>query len=334
MPEGRIDESYMRHKTTARSTHFATAGGVVAILLWSTTVALMRNLSEQLGPVTAAAGVYTVGGAAALVSLLRCSRRRQQILHLPVKYLMGCGVLCVGTMLFLFLAVGWAGNRQQVLEVGLINYLWPTLTLLLSLVLLGERANWMMLPGTLLALVGIFLVVTQGNAVSWQSFFGNLTANPGVYLLAFAAAVFWALYSNLTRKWAGGRNEGAMALFLPITALVFLLICCFSNEPREWNRRSLVELVFFGMATYFAYALWDNAMRRGIVVVVVAGSYLMPFLSTLASCFYLAIIPGGRLWVGCGVLVLGSILSWRSITCYTSENSQNQPLQEKAHGCT
>lgn len=314
MPDGRMDESYTLPTTTVRNTHLATAGGLVAIVLWSTTVSLTRSLSEQLGPLTAAAGVYSVSGAAALVSFLRCSRRRQQILRLPMKYLVGCGILFVGTTVFLFLAVGWAGNRQQVLAVGLINYLWPTLTLLLSLVFLGQRANWLMVPGTLLALVGIFLVVTQGDALSWQSFLENLAANPGVYLLALSAAVFWALYSNLTRKWAGGREEGAVVLFLPITALASLLICCFLDEPRAWNHRSLTELLFLGMATYFAYALWDNAMRRGTVVIVVAGSYLMPFFSTLASCFYLAIVPGGRLWAGCGVLILGSILSWRSMS--------------------
>ncbi len=298
---------------TARKTHLATAGGVVAILLWSTTVALTRSLSEQLGPLTAAAGVSTVSGAVALFSFLRDRRRRQQILRLPVKYLVGCGGLFVGMMLSLSLAIGWAGSRQQVLEVGLINYLWPALTLLLSLVLLGERATWTMVPGTLLALVGIFVVVTQGDTVSWYSLSRNLMANPGVYALALLAAVFWALYSNLTRKWAGGREVGAVVLFLPITAFAFLLICSLLDEPREWNRRSLTELVFLGIATYFSYALWDNAMRRGVVIVVVAGSYLMPFLSTLASCIYLAIVPEAKLWVGCGILIMGSFLSWRSV---------------------
>ena len=118
--------------------------------------------------------------------------------------------------LLVYLAIGWAENRQQVLEVGLVNYLWPALTLVLSLVLLGTKASWVLLPGTLLALAGVFVVVTHGAPVSWQSLFRNLASTPGAYSLALAAAVSWAMYSNLARKGAGGEQEGAVVLFLPI----------------------------------------------------------------------------------------------------------------------
>ena len=304
----------MPHTTKAIDRpYLATAGGFMSILLWSTTVAFARSLSEQLGPVTAAASVYSVSGIAAIFSLLPSRRKRLQILQLPGKYLLGCGSLFVTYMLVLFLAIGWAGTRQQVLEVGLVNYLWPALTLVLSLMLLGKKAGWLLLPGTLLALTGVFMVVTHGAAVSWRSFALNLAKNPGAYGLALTAAVSWAMYSNLTRKWAGGQKEGAVVMFLPVTAAVLLLLCCFLDEPRQWNHRSLAEVLFLGLATYAAYTLWDNAMRKGNIVMIAAASYLTPLLSTMVSCLYLTVIPGTRLWVGCGVLVLGSILSWQSV---------------------
>lgn len=304
--------------------HIATAGGIGAILLWSLTVALVRSLSEQVGPMTAATAVYSFSGVAALVSLL-CSRKRQQrVLRLPVRYLVGCGILFVGYMLLLFLAIGWADSRQQVLEVGLLNYLWPVFTLLLSLVLLGNNASWGLLPGTLLSLAGLFMVVTHEVLVSWHSFYRNLTSNPPAYLPALFAAVFWAMYSNLTHKFAGNKDEGAVVIFLPVTAMVSLLICFFLDEPREWGRRSLIEALFLGIATYGAYALWDNAMRRGNIVIVAAASYITPFLSTIASCLYLSVMPGARLWIGCSFLVLGSILSWQSVSS-TSTSKAAQP---------
>jgi drug/metabolite transporter (DMT)-like permease len=118
----------------------------------------------------------------------------------------------------------------------------------------------------------------------------------------------------LTRKWVGGGEQGAVVLFLPVAAIVFLLVSCFMAEPQEWTRRSFAEAAFLGLAAYGSYALWDNAMRRGNIVTVAAASYLTPFFSTLVSAFYLAVVPGARLWVGCGVLVLGSLLSWRSVS--------------------
>lgn len=293
----------------------ATAGGAGAILLWSTTIAVSRSLSEQVGPITAGAGALTVAGVLALASFLRSGRERQgRILRLPPRYLVWCGALFVGYMLLMFLAIGWATTRVQVLEIGLLNYLWPPLTLVLSLVLLDKRANWLLPPATLLALVGIFLVMTQGGSVSWASFSANFLANPSPYLLAFGAAVSWALYSNLTNRWAGGQNEGGVVLFLPAAAVVLVLISVLFDEPGDWNRRALLEALFLGVVMYAGYGLWDNAMRRGNVVIVTSGSYLTPLLSTIMSCLYLAVIPGTQLWVGCGLLIVGSLLSWRSIT--------------------
>lgn len=299
---------------TGKGSYFATVGGFGAILLWSTTIAVARSLSEQLGPVKAAAAATTVSGVAGLLSLLGSSRKRLQVGQLPARYLVGCGLLFLVYTLLLYLAIGWARNRQEALEVGLLNYLWPALTLVLALPLLGKKANWVLLPGSLLALGGVFLVMTHGQAVSWQSFYRHFSGNPVAYVLAATAAASWALYSNLARRWAGGREEGAVSVFLPVTALVLLLLGHLVDEPGMWNRRSMLECLFLGVATYFGYALWDNAMRRGNIVMVAAASYFTPFLSTIVSCLYLAVVPGARLWAGCVLLVLGSFLSWRSVS--------------------
>ncbi|MEI6082864.1 MAG: aromatic amino acid DMT transporter YddG [Verrucomicrobiota bacterium] len=284
-----------------------------AILLWSTTIACVRRLSEDVGPVTAATAVHGIAGALALLALLGQPDRRRQIRKLPDRYLFGCGGLVAGYTLLLYLAIGQAANRQEVLAVGLLNYLWPTLALVFSLVLLGERATWVLIPGTLLAMVGVFLVLMHGATVSSASWFQNVGSHPTVYLLAAGAAVCWALYSNLARKWAGGQTTGAMSVFLPVIAGLLFLLSCTLDEPHHWSRRAVAELLFQGITTYASYALWDNAMRRGRVVTVAAASYLTPLLSTIISCLYLAIFPGANLWFGCGLLILGSGLSYYSV---------------------
>lgn len=289
----------------------STIGGGIAILLWGMTVALVRSLSEQLGPLTAAAAVYSISGGWAVTRLLTTSRRQRQY---PRKYLICCGALFVSYMVELFLAIGLARNRQQVLEVGLLNYLWPALTILLSLLLLNKRANILLLPGTLLALAGIFLVLTQGSSPSWQSFSTNVESNSIPYLLGLAAALSWALYSTLTRKWAGDNNPSAVDIFLPVTAVVLILICLVVDEPRAWSLRTISETICLGATTYLAYRLWDSAMRKGQVVLVAAASYLTPLFSTAVSSVYLAIEIRSSLWVGCGLLIAGSLLSWLSVS--------------------
>ncbi len=303
-----------RPEDVIRLVRSPTIGGFVAIALWSTTVAFARSLSEQLGPLTAAAAVYSVSGAIAVSRLLLTRRGERPIRDLPAKYLVGCGILFVTYSLLLFLAVGLAEGRQQVLEVGLLNYLWPALTILLSVVLLKKRASLLLFPATLLALCGVVLVLTQGTRLSWDAFCGNLACNPIAYSLGLGAAVSWAFYSVLARRWAGDEKKGAVDLFLPVTACVLFLACLLVDEPRVWSLCSLAEAVFLGVATYSAYGLWDRAMRKGNVVLVAAGSYLTPFLSTVASCVYLGIVTQPSLWVGCGLLVIGSLLSWLSVS--------------------
>ncbi|RPJ32417.1 MAG: aromatic amino acid efflux DMT transporter YddG, partial [Planctomycetaceae bacterium] len=285
---------------------WSTGGGLVAIVLWSTTVAVARSLSEQTGPLTAGAYVYLIGG---LLCLLQLGWRRapmRRFLTLSRRYVFGCGSLFVLYTVLLFLAVGSAADRQQVLEIGLVNYLWPAATILFSLLLLHKRASLLLVPGTALALAGEFLVITQGTRVSWQSFWGHLQVNPAAYAFAFVGAVTWALYSTLARRWSRPGAGGAVELFIPATGLALLGLRFFSTESFAWSARVAGEAVVLGVCTVLAYSLWDAAMRKGHLSLVVACSYFTPLLSTLVSCLYLKVTPGLGLWVGSLTLVIGS----------------------------
>ena len=55
-------------------------------------------------------------------------------------------------------------------------------------------------------------------------------------------------------------------------------------------------------------------MRKGDLPFVAACSYFTPLLSTLVSCTYLQVMPGYELWAGCVVMVIGSLVSWRSLS--------------------
>jgi drug/metabolite transporter (DMT)-like permease len=307
---------------TQAAAKLCTGGGFAAIVLWSTTFAFARSLSEQVGPLTAGAAVHLVGGGACLLHLRLSGKALPGWLALPRWYLFGCGSLFVFYTAAIYLAVGLAADREQVLEIALVNYLWPTLTILLSLALLRNRGNFWLLPGTALALVGVFLVMTQGAPVSWMSFGEHLRKNPAAYLLALAAAVSWALYSNLTRRWAVAGSGGAVEWFLIAAGLVLLGLRVLVSEPTGWGLRPVAEMLGLAAATALAYLLWDLAMRKGNLLLVVAMSYFTPLFSTVLSCAYLKVSPGSRLWLGCILLVCGSFLTWRSIS--------NAPAQRPA----
>ena len=115
--------------------------GIAAILLWSGTVALARSIAERLGPLTAGAAVYLAAAGFLGLHFWWTERSFGRLARLSRRYVIGCGALFVLYTVALFLALGLAADRRQTVEVGLLNYLWPTLTILLALLLLGRRAG-------------------------------------------------------------------------------------------------------------------------------------------------------------------------------------------------
>jgi drug/metabolite transporter (DMT)-like permease len=292
----------------------STGSGIGAILLWSATFAFARSLSEQVGPLTAGAAAYLIGGCVCLLRLACSSPPSTWLQQIPRKYLFGCGSVFVFYTAAIYAAVGLASNREQLLEVALVNYLWPTLTILFSLILLKPQARLWLVPGTALALTGIFLVMTQGANVSWRSFAEHVQANPLAYALALAAALSWALYSNLSRRWSGSGARGAVDLFIPATGFVLLSLRCFTTEPTHWSVRAIGEATGLAAVTTLAYVLWDISMRKGNLLLVVVCSYFTPLLSTGVSCIYLRVSPSPRLWLGCLLLISGSLMTWVSVS--------------------
>jgi len=288
--------------------------GLAAVLLWSSTIALARRLSEQLGPLTAGAAVYLVAGLLLASWRFRKERSLRPLGLLPRRYVYGCGALFVIYTVVLFVALWLATDRIQTLEIGLLNYLWPAFTLLFSLFILGHRAGIGLLPGTLLALFGMVLVLTEGAAVTWRSAAANVLGNPAAYGLGFLAAIAWALYSNLSRRWGPRDGDGAVWLFMLAAGIAFGLLGLASPEAGSWSAGATVEVLFLALATALAYVFWDRAMRGGDMVRVVAFSYLTPFFSTIVSCLYLGVLPGPSLWLGCLFIVGGSFLSRRSLS--------------------
>lgn len=300
----------MQHIGTARYTSF----GFIAILLWSTTVAMFRSITEQLGMFTAICLVCLISGIVSLSIFCRSGNILAKFTALSKRYMFCCGTLFLLYFATFFPAVKLAGNRSQTLEIGLINYLWPFFTISFSLFFLNKKARLILIPATLLVIAGFFLIVNQKGGVSWQNFIVNLTHNPLAYSLAMTAAISWGLYSVLTRRFVGPDGDGTVSFFLLVAGLIFLLVRFLRVEQSAWNIRVLLEVLIMSVATGLSYVCWEAAMRKGNVVLLAACSYSIPFLSTLFSCIYLRVGAGLNLWIGCFFIAAGAFISWLSVS--------------------
>ncbi|WP_145587535.1 aromatic amino acid DMT transporter YddG [Yersinia rochesterensis] len=278
--------------------------GIIAILLWSMSVALTRGLSETLGPFGAGAAIYTVSGILVWLVAGKPTLRGQH-----PAYLYGCGALFVVYMVAFALAIGMANDRQQTLEIGLINYLWPSLTLLLAVPLLKLRARWWLWPGAALALFGVIWVVSGGDGLDVSLLKTNISSNPLAYSLALIAAFTWAGYSNLVRIYSHG--PGALPLFLLACALcLWVMFFMLTPGKLHFTQRATFELLLMGANTALAYLCWDIAMKKGNATLVAALSYFTPLLSILIASLWLNTLPSAAFWPGVAMVVAGSLLCW------------------------
>ena len=288
----------------------ATISGILAVLFWSSTIAFSRILTESLGIYTTGALIYTLGGLLGLVVASRTPGGLIHMLRMPPGYLLVCGGLFVGYMVFLYLAIGLAHNHAQVIAVGLANYLWPSLILLFSIPVLGKRARLWLLPGIGMALAGTWIATTQ----SQESLLPDLLG-PAILpvLLAVGAAIFWGLYSTLARKWASEQGS-AVPLFLLASGLVFQLMRFVFGEPWQWNVELLLPLVYMIIfPAWLGYLLWDIAMQRGDMTLVTSFSYFTPLLSTLISLLILQVAPSPLLGLAALLVTAGAVVSKLSI---------------------
>lgn len=285
--------------------------GIMAILLWSTNIAFSRTVMESLGTMTAGAGIYLLAGGAGCL-YLALTGKLTSVLRLPRRYLLVCGIFFVTNMVSFYLAIGLASGRQQVLEVGLINYLWPSLTLLFSVPILRKKPGILLIPGMALAFAGIFLASMQNETLSWTVFVQNCRSNLLPYLMALTAAIAWGFYSCYNRALGGEVEGGAISLFLIAAGIVLLAIRLVRPETSVWAMRPLAELVYVALLpTFLAYTCWDISMRRGNVVLVVAFSYFTPLFSTIICCLHLSLPMTWTLAGACALVIAGAaVCKW------------------------
>lgn len=283
----------------------ATACGLVAILLWSTAAGLIRSVSERFGPLGGAALIYTLGAVLLFVLL-----GRPRVRSTSWFYLIMGSALFVAYEVCLSLALGYASNRNQAIELGVVNYLWPCLTVLLAIVMNGQKARWMIVPGTALALFGILWVVS-GNGLSLATIVTHVSSNPLSYSLAVGCAITFALYCNVTRRYAGGQN--LVMLFFVLTAGVLWLKYAASSEViPAFTLNSSAQLVAAGVAMAGGYALWNLGILRGNLTLLATASYSAPVLSSAFAALWLGAHLTAQFWQGAVLVTAGSLMCWQA----------------------
>lgn len=215
------------HVVSAR----ATTIGLMAILLWSFMAGTVRIVSENFGATLGSALIYTVGGI-----LLLMFRRPAPIREFPKKYLIIGGLLFVFYESSISLSLGLASTDASSVEVSLVNYLWPTMMVLLSAgVSHRKHAVVKVLPGAIVATAGVVLAVGGNSGLDWHAAVQHIAADPLPYALAFVGALAWSVYAVFTPAMSHGVD--GTSLFFPCVAVALWIIHFASGQGCRPSRR-------------------------------------------------------------------------------------------------
>lgn len=230
-----------------------------------------------------------------------------------------------------FLAENSAVKISQVSNVGLIVATAPIITALLAhFFTKSEKLNKNLFIGFLIAILGVFLVMFNGNFM--------LKLNPAGDILALCAALSWAIYSITTKKFGSKYNylylTRKIFFYALLTMIPFLFTSEFNFDPSKLlNFTVMSNLLFLGIvASSICYVVWNFTVDKLGVVKTNNYIYLIPAITLILSVVILhekitlySIL--GALLIFCGVYVSENGLKF-NIFSNNTNSTQEETLSD------
>lgn len=252
-------------------TNKATLIGSISILLWGTLALLTKLTDGRIPAFQLMAMTFTV--AFLLMAARWLSQGHLGLRHLrqaPLAWVLGVGGY-FGYHFCYFLAM----SRAPAVEVSLLAYLWPLLVVLLAALLPGERLRGRQVAGALLALMGCWWLLGDGDGAF-------ATEHLQGYGLAIACAFIWAGYSVACRLVKSVPTD-AVGWFCAATALL-AAACHLHWEETVWalDARQWVGVLGLGLGPVgVAFFTWDHGVKHGNLPLLGVLAYGAPLISVL-----------------------------------------------------
>ena len=287
----------------------ATCIGLSAIVLWASIVALIKQSALLLGAELAILLIYSLSALLLLIFFGLPNFKK-----IPIRF------LCISTLLFvayefcLSYAIALTTSERQAIEVSIVNYLWPTFTII-ALILNGDfQFKWSIFLGLSLSFFGVAYIQFGSTGFALAPLVQNLSANLWVYIFALSGAIIWALYCVLTRQYKIQENPIAF-YFLIIAVLMWSKFFILGGsldvlQRLDWHSGLYVFLAAFTLS--LGYAAWNIGIVKGNISLLVACSYFTPILSSILAVWILATTLPTTFWQGVVAVTIGSIICWLS----------------------
>ena len=277
---------------------------MAAIGLWSL-LAVLTTWTGSIPPLQLLSGCFLVAGVVGLLLPLRTTRSwrgYRSALRQPWPAFALTTTALFGYHALYFLAL----KTAPPVEASLVNYLWPVLIVVLSALLPGAQTSPRVFLATALALLGAVAVVTRFQGLSLQP------AHVPGYLAALAAAVIWAIYSVLNRRYPQVPSTAMALPCLAVAVLATLAHGLFETTVTPTNREWLAMIVLGLGPAGGAFWLWDHGTKHGQLSVLGTLAYAAPVLSTLWLLLAGKATPHWTQALACVLIVAAGLMVMRA----------------------
>lgn len=207
-----------------------------------------------------------------------------------------------------FLAENYAVGLTYVNNVSFIVCTAPLLTVLLGIAFVKSiKASWSLILGSLIALMGVALVIFNGSFV--------LHLNPWGDLLALLASLCWAVYSLLMKKISNSYSAVFITRKIFFYGLVTVLPAFLFDPWTATTSMLLTPKVIFNLlflslvASFLCFVLWTLVIAKIGAMTSSNYLYLNPITTVATSAIFLNEPMTAIAYVGSALILIGVAVS-------------------------
>jgi len=268
--------------------------GIAAIFIWSATP-LMLVLTGTMPPFLVGAISYLLSFVLMIAWWLYKGENIASKFNMPSKaYALGMYGVFLYNMMYIY-----AIKQGPLLEVSLLNYLWPALLLIFSSLLEKTRPDNFAITGILCCFIGSYFVFASRGAITFSG-------SHVMMLVGLLCSVIWASYSTLLR-YIRIKSDQIAVFFLP-TGLI-MLGQHLAFEHILWPATALGwSMLAAYVLSRVAFFLWNYAMKHGSMRLMGSLSYFLPLFATLALAMGGFAYYNSNLAIGAALIICGCIV--------------------------
>lgn len=275
----------------------------LATLFWSGNFVLARAMSTSIPPITMAYWRWQVAMTILLPFAIWGLWKHRKVIRANLFRLIVLSVVGVAffnTFVYLGLQTTTATNAL------LINSAIPILIILLAITFIREPVTRGNKLGVVLSLIGVVFLILRGDLRQLMA----LDFVIGDFWV-LAAALSWAVYSLLLKRWKPNDLPAASFLMFSVAVgAIALGLLYWPNLPQEpsisWGTNEIISVIYFALFPSLAsYICWNEGVAK--IGAASAGHFihLMPLFGVTLSIIFLGENIEPYHLVGAGFIAAG-----------------------------